>query len=257
MAVITLTSDLGAADPYLATVKGRLLRRCPDVNLVDVSHEVPAWNSQQAAFVLRQTFPHFAPDTIHWIGVYSQAHRRERYLVVYHRDQYFIGPDDGLFSLLFEEHPEFIFAIREGVGAESGYPGIYADSVYAAAHLAAGADMLDIASQVQTIAERKPLRALELPDLIRASVIHIDRFGNVILNVDRALLDRVGKGRPFLLRLRKNDQIDQLSQRYSDVPFGERLAFFNAAGYLEIAINQGNAAKMHGLKPDDLVQLVF
>lgn len=257
MAVITLTSDLGAADPYLATVKGRMLRRCPEVVLVDVTHEVSSWNSQQAAYVLRQTFPHFAPDTIHWIGVYSQAQRRERYLVVFHRGQYFVGPDDGLFSLLFDDHPEFIFAIREGVGAERGDLGIYADAVCAAAHLASGADILEIAVQVQTIAERSSLRALDHPDLIRAAVIYIDNFGNVILNVDRALMERVGQGRRFLLRLRKNDQIDKLSQRYSDVPFGERLAFFNSAGYLEIALNQGNAAKMHGLKLDDLVQIVF
>ncbi len=257
MAVITLTSDLGAADPYLATVKGRMLRRCPEAVLIDVTHEVPSWNSQQAAYVLRQTFPHFAADTIHWIGVYSQAQRRERCLVVFHRSQYFVGPDDGLFSLLFDDHPEFIFSIREGVGAERGDSGIYADGVCAAAHLASGADLLEIAVQVQTIAERSSLRALDTPDLIRATVIHIDRFGNVILNVDRALMERVGKGRSFGLRLRKNDQIDRLSQRYSDVPFGERLAFFNSAGYLEIALNQGNAAKMHGLKLDDLVQIVF
>ncbi len=257
MAVITLTSDLGTADPYLASVKARMLRRCPQVTLVDITHEVPPWHTQHAAFALRQTYPHFAPDTIHWIGIHSQLLKKERFLVVYHQGQYFVGADDGLFSLLFDEHPEFIFCIREGIGQESGDVGIYPDSVMAAGHLAAAGDILDIAIQVRGIAERSALRPLEGEDFIRGSVVHVDRFGNVILNVDEQMVERVRKGRSVSIRLKGHDRIDRLSRKYGDVVPGERLAFFNSAGFLEIALNQGNASRFLGLKVNDLVQIQF
>ena len=257
MAVITLTSDLGQKDPYLATVKGRMLRRCPGVTLIDISHDIAPWHTPDAAFALRQSYPHFPNDTIHWVGVHSQLMRKERYLVVFHKGQYFICPDDGLFSLLFDDHPDFLFAIRTGMGEEQGDHGIYSDSVMAAGHLASGRDILEVADQVQGIAERSGLRPLEGEDFIRCSVIHIDHFGNAILNVDRETIQRVANGRTPSIRLRGSDRIERFSQRYSDVVPGERLAFFNAFGQLEIAVNQGNASELLGLKLGALVQVQF
>ena len=257
MAIVTLTSDMGLDDPYVATVKGRILRRCSALTLVDVSHGVRSFDTAAAAFALRQAYPHFPADTIHWVGVASTWAKRPRDLIVHHGGQYFLGPDDGLFSLLFDGHPEFLFALRPGIGDEHGDTGIFADTVLAAGWLAGGGDILAIADQVQGMASRTALRAPEDADSFRANVIHIDRFGNAVLNVDRPQLAAKAAGRPFVLRLRRNDRITTLSTRYAEVEPGERLCRFNAAGFLEISINQGDAAGLLGLSLNDNVIIAF
>ena len=257
MALITLTSDLGHVDPYLATVKGRILGRCPGARLVDVSHDVRPYDIKEAAWAVRYAWPHFPEQTIHWIGLDSQQVESVRYLVVVHHNHYFIGADDGLFALLFDHHPEFIFAIRNGISLIHGETGIFSDSVFAASYLAGGGDILEIADQVREIESRTALRAPELPDAIRATVIHVDRFGNAVLDVNRETIERVGRGRKCYLRFRRQERIDGISETYSDVLPGERLFLYNGAGQLEIAVNQGNASGLLGLDVNDTVQVAF
>ncbi len=257
MALITLTSDLGTRDPYLATVKGRLYRHSPDLVLVDVTHHVRPNEMPMAAWALRQAYPAFAPDSIHWVGVDSQYVKNQRDLVVYHHGQYFVGPDDGLFALLFDEYPEFIFAIQQGIGSSMGLGGIYADTVLAAAHLARGGEILDIAEQVKGIAELNSIRPHQGSDFIRGTVIWVDHFGNLMLNIHRDMMEQVGRGRPMRIRFRARYQVERIRERYSDVPAGDVLARYNSGGYLEIAINRGNARDMFNLKLHDLVQVQF
>jgi S-adenosylmethionine hydrolase len=255
--LLTLTSDLGTSDPYVAGIKGRVISRCPDLRIVDITHEVKPFEPKSAAFFLRQVWKDFPDDTIHWIGLDAQRTSKPRNLIVFHHNQYFIGADDGLFALLFDQHPEFIFAIREGIGKEYNDEGIFSDMLLAATWLASGKELLDIATQQREIQSSVPLTAVETEDAIRAVVIHIDRFGNVILNVTRDAFERVGKFRTFELKFRRMERITRMSDAYSDVPIGERLCRFNEAGYLEIAMNQGNAAGLLGLDIDTAVQILF
>ncbi len=257
MPIVTLTSDLGLADPYAATVKGRLLRRCPTATLVDVTHQVSSFETADAARALRTVLPHFPDESIHWVGVEPTYPRRPRDLVAVYGSQYVIGPDDGFFSLLSEAHPDFLFAIRSGVAAENGESGVHADSVLAAAWLASGEDILAISEQVQGIAQRTALRAPEGNDFLRANVVHVDTFGNVVLNVDEAQLKAKADGRAIVVRLRRQERIEKVHQRYAEVEPGERLCLFNSSGNLEIAINQGNASGLLGIKRNDNVVIEF
>jgi S-adenosylmethionine hydrolase len=257
MPLVTLTSDLGHRDPFVATVKGRLLRRCPGVVLVDVTHEAELYDMASAALALRQALPHFPDDTLHWVGVESALPKRPRDLVAVYGKQIVIGPDDGFFSLLSDAHPDFLFALRPGVGAEHGEEGLFADSVLAAGWLAAGEDLTAIAEPAHGIAARTALRAAEAPDLLRALVVHVDRFGNAMLNVHRDQLEAMAAGRPVYVKLRRNDGIDRIRERFSEVSEGIRLVRYNHAGYLEVAINQGNAAQLLGLKLQDTLLIEF
>jgi S-adenosylmethionine hydrolase len=257
MPIVTLTSDLGLADPYAATVKGRMLRRCPGVQLIDVTHQVRAFETADAARALRETLPHFPDETIHWVGVEPTYPKRPRDLVAVYGSQYVVGPDDGFFSLLSDAHPDFLFAVRHGIAAEFGESGVHADSVLAASWLASGQDILAIAEQVQGIAQRTALRAPEGEDFFRANVVHIDAFGNIVLNVNRAQLEAKANGRKYAVRLRRQDRIDKIHSRYAEVDPGERLCLFNSAGNLEIAINQGNASGLLGIKRNDNVVIEF
>jgi S-adenosyl-L-methionine hydrolase (adenosine-forming) len=257
MALITLTSDLGTRDPYLATVKGRLLRHCSDAQLLDITHDIEPLNSAQAAYALSMALPHFPPDTIHWIGLRSQQVRNLRFLIAVQEGQIVIGPDDGFFSLLFATYPEFLFAIRPGCGQEAGFAGVHADTVFACAHLACNGDLSHIADAVRNITELNRLQAAEGEDFIRGSAVAVDRFGNVAFNITRHQVERAARGRTWYLHLLGRYRIDQISNTYQDVVPGEILALYNHAGFLEIAVNQGSAQRLLGLRNGSSIQLRF
>lgn len=112
MGIITLTTDLGHRDFYQAALKGSLLSLDPSVTIVDITHEIPSFDIQQAAFVLKNAYKYFPKDTVHLIGIDSVYNKDTRYLAVRHHDYYFIGTDNGLFSLLFEEEPEEVVELN-------------------------------------------------------------------------------------------------------------------------------------------------
>ncbi|MFM8373329.1 MAG: SAM hydroxide adenosyltransferase, partial [Bacteroidota bacterium] len=115
----------------------------------------------------------------------------------------------------------------------------------------------ELGSYPPPIIERISLQPVILSDRIRGTVIHIDHFDNVVVNIRRELFDEIVQGRPFSLYFKRNDPITALSGNYCDVAVGEQLCLFNTAGFLEIAINMGRAATLLGLKSDDTVEVVF
>jgi len=107
------------------------------------------------------------------------------------------------------------------------------------------------------LVERIGLRPVTTRSRIRGTVLHIDHFGNVQVNIREETFRRVGQGRPFALFFKRHDPITALSRHYTDVPVGEPLCLFNSAGFLEIAVNMGRAATLFGLKEDDFVEIIF
>src|SRR6476661_7302001 len=106
MGIITLTTDLGSKDFYQAALKGSILSLLPTVNIVDITHEVSAFNIPQAAFLLKNSFHYFPKDTVHLIGIDSVFNEETRYLALKYKDHYFVGSDNGISSLLFDSEPE-------------------------------------------------------------------------------------------------------------------------------------------------------
>ena len=112
MSIITLTTDLGLKDYYVAGIKGHILSQLPDANIVDISHEIPAFNISVAAFCLKNCYYDFPKGSIHIIGVSPEANEFTRHVVIKYQNHYFIGADNGIFSLLFDEIPEVIFDLN-------------------------------------------------------------------------------------------------------------------------------------------------
>src|ERR1700743_657739 len=106
MAIITLTTDLGDKDIYQAALKGSILKLLPGVNIIDITHSVSAFNIQQAAFILKNSFYYFPEQTVHLIGIDTVYNKDTRYLAVKYRNHYFVGADNGIFSLMFNSDPE-------------------------------------------------------------------------------------------------------------------------------------------------------
>ncbi len=112
MAIITLTTDLGDKDIYQAALKGSILKSLPLVNIVDITHSVAAFNVQQAAFILKNSFYYFPDATVHLIGIDTVYNNDTKYLAVRYKEHYFVGADNGIFSLMFDSEPDEIVEIN-------------------------------------------------------------------------------------------------------------------------------------------------
>ena len=127
----------------------------------------------------------------------------------------------------------------------------------ALAHFAEGKPFEALGEYPAPLLERISIQPVITPTRIRGTVIHVDNFENVVVNIRRDIFENTLNGRAFSLFFRRNDPITKLSGNYCDVPMGEQLCLFNAAGFLEIAVNMGKAASLLGLKVEDVVEVVF
>lgn len=257
MAIITLTTDLGDKDIYQAALKGSILKLLPDVNIVDITHAVAAFNVPQAAFILKNSFHYFPENTVHLIGIDTVYNNETKYLAIAYKNHYFVGADNGIFSLMFDEEPSKIVEINILQDLKFLHFPLADIFVKAACHLAQGAQLDDIGLPVLHIEQKMNLQPVIETNLIKGSVIYIDSFQNVITNITKALFNKVQNGRRFTLYFKRNETITQLSWHYSEVPEGEKLCLFGISDHLEIAINKGNASGLLGLNYGDIVRIEF
>ncbi len=252
--IITLTTDLGWRDYYVGMVKGGLLSKNADLTIVDISHDVSNYDIVQAAFIVKNVFKSFPKGSIHLINIGNISKIRPYILVIQHEGHYFVGPDNGLFWLLFEQQPEEVYAYSFSLRDTFPIKDIFADVV---THILSGSPLAMLGQPVSSIIQRITIQPIIKPAQIGGAVIHIDNYGNAILNIKRDLFHKVQAERPFSLYFKRYDPIQYLSKHYSDVPIGDTLCLFNSADYLEIAINMGHAGSMLGLDVGDTVQADF
>ncbi|MCO4294402.1 SAM-dependent chlorinase/fluorinase [Solitalea sp. MAHUQ-68] len=257
MAIITLTTDLGHRDFYQAALKGAILSQIPEARIVDISHQISSYNIPQAAFILKNSYKFFPQNTVHVVGIDADYNQSPRYLLVVNNGHYFIGADNGIFSLLFDEKPEKIIQLNIKPNAEFGHFPLLDVFVKAACHVAMGKDMNEIGTLTDNYHHSSLMQPVLDGNIIRGSVIYIDSFQNVITNITRELFEQSGAKRPFDIYFRRNESINKISTHYNDVPQGEKLALFSITNFLEIAINKGNAAGLLGLSPGDMVRIEF
>ncbi len=252
MQIVTLTTDFGLHDYYVALLKGALLQQAAQLQIIDVSHNVKPYDIVQGAFVLKNTYPSFPPGTIHVITVNNNAEGMSL-ICLQQAGQVFIGPDNGIFSLIFPEMPE---AWRLDHDKESPFP-IQQTLAKAIQHLASGNSIREVGTPAEETVQRIALQPVLSHSQIRGSVIYVDHYENVVINIPKDLFEKVRNGRKFALFFKRNDPITLVSHHYTDVPVGETLCLFNSAGFLEIAVSMGKASSLLGLKLDDMVQVDF
>jgi S-adenosylmethionine hydrolase len=257
MAIITLTTDLGDKDFYQAALKGSLVSLLPTVNIIDITHNISAFNIPQAAFVLKNAFPYFPKGTVHLIGIDSVYNEQTKYLGLKYNGHYFIGSDNGIFSLLFDGEPTEIVELNIMQDLKFLHFPLTDIFAKAATHLANKGCLSDIGIPIRELEQKMNLQPVIEKDVIRGSVIYIDRFQNVITNISKDLFSRVQQNRDFILYFKRNESISQLSWHYNEVPEGEKLCLFGISNYLEIAINKGNASGLLGLHLGDIVRIEF
>lgn len=265
MSIITLTTDMGLRDHYVAAVKGAILSQYPEARIVDVSHGITPFNNAQAAFVLRHAYPEFPRGSIHIIGVNPDTDGGQTpHLVVRHDGHFFVGSDNGIFSLLFDGMPHEAYELSMMLDDDHQSFPVKSVFVKAACHLARGGTPDVIGRKVVRVRELIGFQPAVDTASIRGKVVHIDHYGNLITNVRKQLFHEVGKGRTFVIRFgRRKDDIAKLHKNYGEVPPGTRVAFFGTNDLLQIAVNKGaegaggGAAGLLGVHDGDPVRVEF
>lgn len=264
MAIITLTTDMGHKDHYVSMVKGSILSQEPGATIVDVTHEVRPFHTAMAAYVLRNAYSAFPPGTIHIVGVNPEADRFTVHVVVKHDGHYFIGADNGIFPLMFEGMPEQAFEITMKLDDDHAAFPTRTVFVKAACHLARGGVPDTIGRPMRGLRELYNLKPTVTKDAIVGRVIYVDHYGNVMTNVRKTLFEELHGGRPFRIHFGHSaDDLTRIHNSYGEVPNGVCLAFFNASGHLEIAVNKGvegsggGASRLLGLEENDAIRIEF
>lgn len=248
MAIITLTSDIGQQDYLVGAVKGQLAQINPAFNIMDISHELSPFNYPQAAYVCRNAIKNFPPHTYHIILVNLFEKKPEQMLLVFHKEQYLLCADNGLLTMILEGRPEMVIGLPLDKTAIKNT--LYCVSVMGQAiqKLINGSGLLDIGIPDPPFTEKNHLRPLFGDNWIEGQIIFIDHFENVIVNITREEFEQHRKGRSFRIVFKRDEMIDKICESYADAGEGEKLAIFNSAGYLEIAMRKGNAAGLFGLQ---------
>jgi len=258
MQPITLTTDLGHRDFYLAALKGRIISLLPDVRLVDVTHEIPPFDMLAASVALRNAYRYFPEGTVHLIGVDTVFRAETRYIMMKFDGHFFVGADNGIFSIILDENEaEELFEIDFRQDLQHLHFPLADILARAACHIAKGGSPSEIGLPMDEPLKRMMVRPLSDADSIKGHISHIDSFGNAISDISRELFEKVRNGRPFRLHFKHNETIDRLSWNYNEVPEGERLCLFGISNFLEIAINKGHAARLLGLQQDEIVMVEF
>lgn len=248
MPLLTLTSDIGHQDFLIGAVKGQLLQTNETFNVVDISHNLSPFNYPQAAYVCRNAIKNFPAGTFHLVLVNLFDERPEHMLLAEHNGQYIGCADNGLLTMILEEIPQKVVALALDKNQQKNT--IYCTSIFAKAfnELSNGKKIEETGDAGISIQVKNPLRPMLGNDYIEGQIIFIDNFENVIVNINKDEFEEQRKGRSFKIVFKRDEVIDNISETYADVNEGEKLALFNSAGYLEIAINKGNAAGLLGLQ---------
>ena len=259
MAVITLTTGW-TDDFYVAAVKGILLSAIPSVQVVDMSHRAPPFNSgiSYAAYMVKHSYTYFPRNTVHIISIASEYSDSAPFVAAFHNGHYFVGTDNGIFGLIFDSIPDAMVRIEKfHDDTAPNYPAI---SVFApaAVHLANGGDIAGLGGTYSEYQRRGSVLATMDESQITGTVIHINSFGNVITNITRYDFDRISKGRPFeILVQNTRRKIFRINRYFHETSQGELLAVFNISGYLEIAQNKGKLADILQLSLDSNIIVRF
>jgi S-adenosylmethionine hydrolase len=248
MPLLTLTSDIGQQDFLIGAVKGQLLQANPSFSLVDITHNLSPFNYPQSAYVCRNAIKNFPPGSFHLILVNLFDEKPEHLLLAEHNGHFIGCADNGLLTMILEEVPQKTVALALDKHQQKNT--IYCAAVFARAfnELHNGKKIEAIGDAGVSIHVKNPLRPMSGKDYIEGQIIFIDNFENVIVNIHHDEFEEQRKSRNFKIVFKRDEVIDMISETYADVPEGEKLALFNAAGYLEIAINKGNAAGLLGLQ---------
>lgn len=257
--IITLTSDFGLQDHYVSAMKAVILGIAPDVRLVDISHEVPPQDIMAGAWAIRNASFLFPPGTIHLVVVDPGVGTNRHPVALKINDQYFVGPDNGIFSLFFNEFEYEAYKLNnKSYWRDSVSKTFHGRDIFApvAAHLSKGCSLSDIGEPIEELVTYHWAVPIADKDGLQGWVLHIDRFGNLITNITEQLIEDHIKRKDVKIYV-GNTMLNKVVTTFGDVEEGEPAAFIGSSGMLEIGINKGNAGRMLSVDKGAQISIVL
>lgn len=252
MGIITLISDWGLSDYYVAAVKGMIHKFHPEAYIVDISHKIQPFDSAEAAYILKNAYPSFPEGTVHIIGINTEESLKEVHIVAYYDKQYFIGTDDGIFSLIFDSEPDSIYELDVALESSTFTFSSRDRFAKAAAHLLKGGKPEELGPAKKGLIKKMLFNPVINEDSLKGMIIHIDNYHNLVTNISKDDFKKFTMGSKFEISFRSQRyKVSKMHESYGDVRPGEIVALFTGNNMLEIAINKGKAASLLGIHKND------
>lgn len=246
MPILTLTTDIGQQDYLVGAIKGQFLQADASCNAIDISHYLSPYNYLQAAYICSSAFKHFPSNTFHLILVNLFDEGLNEMLLARHNEQFIACPNNGILTMVTGAKPKEIISLPVN-GSSKGLLDFTKVVANAFDKIYKGALLTEVGEIANNLIEKYPLRSMISGDWIEGQIIFIDNFENVVVNITQQEFEEHRKGRKFKIVFTR-EVIETLSDNYSSVNESELLAWFNSAGYLEIAMNRGKMAGLFGLQ---------
>ena len=257
--VITLTTDFGLKDPYVAEMKAIILSINPNAIMVDISHEVAKFNIRMGAYLLACAAPYFPQGSVHVAVVDPTVGTKRKLILVHTKNAYYLGPDNGILSLAIKN--QTIEGIHEITNQKLTLPTrsntFHGRDVLApaAAHLTNGTHPSEFGPKINKIATTTFSQITHNKGTLTGEVIHTDDFGNIVTNFGPEELKLMKTKHTIHIKLKNKKLQLKLCKTYAEVPKQKPLALIGSHNFLEISINQGNAAKTLKTKTGDKTTL--
>lgn len=246
MPILTLTTDIGQRDYLVGAIKGQFLNQLSNWNITDITHYLSQTNFPQAAYTCSNAMRYYPIGTFHIVLVNLFDSPVKHLLVAGYNGQYIVCPDNGILTMITGDKPKEIVAIpMKGQHTLLEMTQQLAEKV---STIAETGKIETAGEKIQAIEEKYPLRATIGPNWMEGQILFIDNFENVVINITRDEFMKQRNGRSFKIVFKRNEVIETISENYTSVSESEKLAWFNSAGYLEIALRNGNMAGLFGLQ---------
>ncbi len=255
MAIVTLLTDSGESDHYVAAIKARIISINPGIRIEDISHKIKPNDIAHAAFVLRAVFRDFPKGTVHLVGVDAVGAKGDLPIALQLEDHFFVGADNGLFGLISDKTHQQLISLNSITTISTTFPerDIFAP---AAVKLASGISLSDLGKPLPVFKKMIDRQVKATRKQITGSVVRVDGFGNLITNIPREAFEILSKEKVFTIQF-GGEKFRRIHTDYHQVEEGECVILFNSLNMLEIAIFKGNASDLLGLAYDSVVTITF
>lgn len=255
MSIVTLLTDSGESDHYVAAIKARIISFNPGLRIEDISHRIKPADIAHAAFVLRAVFRDFPKGTVHIVGVDSTGNRDDAYIALQLEDHFFVGCDNGLFGLISDRSQQHLVELNTINPIQTTFPerDVFAP---AAAKLASGVSIMMVGKPRPAFRKMIDRQVKATKKQITGTVIRVDSVGNLITNIPKETFEVLSKGKGYTIQF-GGEKFRKVLTSYHQAEQGECFILFNSLGLMEIGINKGNAAQLLGLDYDSVVNIAF
>lgn len=259
--ILTLTTDFGIRDSYVPVMKAAVARIDPSIHIIDVTHEIAPHDVMEAAYVLRSSVPYFPPGTVHLVVVDPGVGTDRRCVALRSGDQRFVGPDNGIFSLVLDgRRPDELVELDRSQFWRTNSPSrtFHGRDIFApvAAHLASGRSIRDVGTPIEALERLHWALPITDEQGIQGWVLHVDHFGNCVTNISRKAFEECRRGRNMKCFV-GNCILREVSTTYGEVTSGEPLILFNSGDYLEVSVSSGNASQLLDIQRGTPVNVIF